>query len=208
MLTYFIVNIVVWGFLVSVALFGRFYGASSLIDSIVGVSVPLIYLLCLAVPALITSLRGRRFMSQALLGVFPWWAVVVCGALAGAGTTTFSYLLNRCFYSVSLAPLPSLHLNDWMPLVFAPFSEEMLYQAGLQTWLQRFGPVVAIGVTTVLFEIPHFFAGSLEAWALDVFPALLTFAVIRQVTKSLGAAMIAHGTYNLLILQLLLYPLH
>jgi len=208
LLTYFIVNVVAWGFLLSVALFGRFHGSSSFIDSIVRVNYKVFYLLCLLLPALIISLRGRQRLSRTLTGIFPWWAAVAFGTLAGVGTTTFSYLLNRCFFSVSLAPFPNFNLDNWIPLVFAPFSEEMLYQAGLQTWLQRFGPVVAIGVTTVLFEIPHFFAGSLEAWVLDVFPALLTFAVIRQVTKSLGAAMIAHGTYNLLILQLLLYRLH
>ncbi len=92
--------------------------------------------------------------------------------------------------------------------LFGPFGEEMLYQVGIQTWLQRFGAVVAVLGATAPFWVSHLYGGFVsmqEAWLFQL-PSMLIFAIVRQTTKSFGAAVLVHGTYNIVVSGLSFVP--
>jgi membrane protease YdiL (CAAX protease family) len=120
----------------------------------------------------------------------------------------FSNIIGLSYYTWPALDLPGLTEDAvGTSALFAdfgaPFGEEMLYQAGLQTWLQRFGPFVAVIGATAPFWLFHVYGishGHLTwpdalIWLL---PSMLSFALIRQTTKSLGAAVLAHSTYNII----------
>ncbi len=66
--------------------------------------------------------------------------------------------------------------------------------------MQRFGGVAAVIGASLPFFAIHVPGGFIGAPDLVFFilPALVAFALIRQATKSFGAATIAHVTYNVL----------
>lgn len=95
---------------------------------------------------------------------------------------------------------------DMIAYYIGPIGEETLYQVGLQTWLQRFGPIVAVVVTTLPFWFFHLYGGyvSLHQALVYMLPDITAYALIRQVTKSTGAAFIAHSVGNMTIALFLL----
>ena len=134
------------------------------------------------------------------------------GVLVGCACVLFSNYIGLDYFRS-----PTLHLQGFWdafgatPLVaylLGPLGEEMIYQGGLQTWLQRFGPVAAILGATAPFWGSHLYGGFVPMHHALIFllPSTLAFALVRQTTKSLGAAIIAHSTYNVLVSSLQVVP--
>lgn len=150
-------------------------------------------------PAVLAALRGRKYLRSIFLGRLSVRRLVLVGAAVGCGAMLLSI--------VALLPVerPLLHVHglvegyegasSLVQYVLAPFGEEMFYQVGLQTWLQRWGPVVAVIGVSLPFAASHFYS-PLPAILLSLLPGCLAYAVVRQRTKSLGAALLAHSMFN------------
>ena len=93
--------------------------------------------------------------------------------------------------------------------VGAPFVEELFFRGLIQTRLVgRYGPVIGIGVTSVLFGAAHLigWVGPISLVnALAIVGAGATLGTIRHITGRLGTSMMTHSFFNaqaLLILAL------
>ncbi len=150
--------------------------------------------------------RGRRSVRTMLSAGLPLWKIGGCAVIASiAGLAWESTILHL----TGLQSRATIHFprgSTLYELVVAPTREEFVFQAVLQTVLQRFGAFAAIIGATAIFSLSH---GWLEALAdhksfqtisagmLVRFGPLLAFAVVRQKTKSLGAAILSHGLFNI-----------
>ncbi len=170
--------------------------------------------------ALYASIRSREYLIPVMRGrlTFPQiFAVGFIGMLfAILGQQLVDYL-NGAF-SVEKFYLHRPFVSDgsfsrfFNAVIYAPVIEELAWQGVLQTWLQRFGPYIAILGTTLPFTLDHafnidFYFQSLNAiWLpvnfFNIASGLFVFALIRQFTKSLGAAMIAHAASNFVNLSI------
>jgi len=169
--------------------------------------------------ALYASIRSRKYIIPVIRGrlTLPQLvAVGLIGMLLAILGQQFVYFLNGDF-SVEKFSLHEPFITDgsfshfFDAVIYAPILEELAWQGVLQTWLQRLGPYLAILGTTVPFTLAHvfnidFYFQNLNAiWLPENFfgiaSALFIFALIRQYTKSLGAAMIGHAATNFVILS-------
>jgi len=169
--------------------------------------------------ALYASIRSRKYIIPVIRGrlTLPQLvAVGLIGMLLAILGQQFVYFLNGDF-SVEKFSLHEPFITDgsfshfFDAVIYAPILEELAWQGVLQTWLQRLGPYLAILGTTVPFTLEHafnidFYFQNLNAiWLPENFfgiaSALFIFALIRQYTKSLGAAMIGHAATNFVILS-------
>ncbi|MGA2969014.1 MAG: CPBP family glutamic-type intramembrane protease [Acidimicrobiales bacterium] len=84
--------------------------------------------------------------------------------------------------------------------VGAPIVEELFFRGLIQTRLVgRFGPVVGIGVTSVLFGAAHLigWAGSISlVYALAIAGAGVALGTMRHLTGRLGTSMMTHSFFN------------
>jgi hypothetical protein len=114
----------------------------------------------------------------------------------------------------SLDSVTSLGWLGWLTLaavscVGAPFFEEMFFRGLLQGQLvERFGPGVAIVVTSIVFGSAHIandpgIAGLLLA--LSVGASGMVLGVVRHVTGRLGSSMLTHALFNTTALLLLAF---
>lgn len=96
-------------------------------------------------------------------------------------------------------------VSGWIVLalvtcVGAPIVEELFFRGLIQTRLVgRYGPVVGIGVTSVLFGAAHLigWAGSISlVYALAIAGAGVALGTVRHLTGRLGTSMTAHGFFN------------
>ena len=94
----------------------------------------------------------------------------------------------------------------WVVLVIvtcvgAPLVEELFFRGLLQTRLiTRFGPVVGIGVTSLLFGGAHLVAwrGPITlAYGWSVAGAGLVLGTIRFCSGRLGTSVVAHAMFNI-----------
>ncbi len=157
--------------------------------------------------------RGRRHLRTMLVGTLRPWQVGGVAVVAAAAGMIWEY----AFLRIAGLPGPTFP-HAWQSddelylIVWAPLREEFVFQASLQTALQRFGPAVAVVATTIVFSLYHFgtheivMGTSFEAIKsaiLQRFGPLLAFAIVRQTTKSLGAAILSHALVNLTALATL-----
>lgn len=153
-----------------------------------------------------------------------WRPVDIGLGLAGS-------LAARSTESVALLPIillhPHFHVSDvsefqqfatgasgWIVLalvtcVGAPFVEELFFRGLIQTRLVgRYGPVVGIGVTSILFGAAHLigWAGSISLVdALAIAGAGVALGTMRHLTGRLGTSMMTHCFFNAQALLLLAY---
>ncbi len=151
-------------------------------------------------PALIAAFRGRRYLKSIMLGKLSPFTMIGVGVAVGCTCVLFSSTI-RAFSNP-----PTLHMQGFFvtPLtayVLGPFGEEMLFQVGLQTWLQRFGPIAAVFGATAPFWGIHLYGGfvPIQVALTYILPSILAYAIMRQTTQSFGAAVLAHSTYNVLV---------
>lgn len=155
-------------------------------------------------PALIAAFRGRRYLKSIMLGKLSPFTMIGVGVAVGCTCVLFSSTI-RAFSNP-----PTFHMHGFFaalgvsPLtayLLGPFGEEMLYQVGLQTWLQRFGPIAAVFGATAPFWGIHLYGGfvPIQVALTYILPGILAYAIMRQTTQSFGAAVLAHSTYNVLV---------
>lgn len=163
-------------------------------------------------PALIAAFLGRRYLKSVVLGNLSTVAMIGIGVGTGCACILFSSIIGLSYFI-----WPGFHwqglssTSGGLPItayVFGPLGEEMFYQVGLQTWLQRFGPILAVLGATAVFWGSHLYGGfvPMHDALLLLLPSMLAFALVRQTTKSFGAAVLAHSTYNALVSCLILVP--
>jgi len=84
--------------------------------------------------------------------------------------------------------------------VGAPFVEELFFRGLIQTRLAgRYGPVIGIGVTSIMFGSAHLigWAGPISLLnALAITGAGVSLGLIRQLSNRLGTSMMAHSFFN------------
>jgi membrane protease YdiL (CAAX protease family) len=95
--------------------------------------------------------------------------------------------------------------TDWIALalvtcVGAPIVEELFFRGLIQTRLVgRYGPIVGIGVTSVLFGAAHLigWAGPISlVYALAIAGAGVALGTMRHLTGRLGTSMMTHCFFN------------
>jgi uncharacterized protein len=95
--------------------------------------------------------------------------------------------------------------SEWIVLVLvtcvgAPIVEELFFRGLIQTRLVgRYGPVVGIGVTSILFGAAHLigWAGSISLVdALAIAGAGVALGTMRHLTGRLGTSMMTHSFFN------------
>jgi membrane protease YdiL (CAAX protease family) len=96
-------------------------------------------------------------------------------------------------------------VSGWIVLalvtcVGAPIVEELFFRGLIQTRLvSRYGPVVGIGVTSVLFGAAHLigWAGPISlVYALAIAGAGVALGTMRHLTGRLGTSMMTHSFFN------------
>jgi membrane protease YdiL (CAAX protease family) len=114
----------------------------------------------------------------------------------------------------SLDSVTSLGWLGWLALalvscVGAPFFEEMFFRGLLQGQLvERFGPVIAIGLSAIVFGSAHIandpgIGGLLLA--LSVGTSGVVLGMVRHLTGRLGSSMVTHALFNAMALLLLAF---
>jgi membrane protease YdiL (CAAX protease family) len=146
------------------------------------------------VPIRVPSLRGGSLIVLATVGLF----VLNRGVLLLLHTAgyDFTYLLVRTF---SAQPVLLLVMAVVSILIVGP-AEELLFRGAIQGRLGRaFGPIGAIGITSLLFTPLHTEPGAAVAIAAIlgvVFISSVVFGYLYERTGNLTSSILAHGFYN------------
>lgn len=144
------------------------------------------------------------------------WRVVdlglgLAGSIAARSTESIAILPVVMFHPHFRAPDEStfrrftIGPTGWLVLVLvvcvgAPIVEELFFRGLVQTRLVvRLGPVIGIGVTSVLFGAAHLIGwnGPITlVYALAVAGGGVALGTIRHITGRLGTSMVAHSLFN------------
>jgi membrane protease YdiL (CAAX protease family) len=135
----------------------------------------------------------------------------LAGSIAARSTESVAILPVTAFHPYFRAPDESVFHEflagswGWVLLalvtcVGAPIVEELFFRGLVQTRLVgRVGPVLGIGITSVLFGAAHLigWVGPLTlVYALAVAGGGVALGTIRHITGRLGTSMIAHSLFN------------
>lgn len=129
---------------------------------------------------------------------------LICLAVAG--------LLALPFVGIALGLLRvEVSVPDWLAifalnnLLFTCVAEEVLFRGYLQGLLMRYGNVLAVVVSSLLFGVAHFAGGG--AFVLLASLAGACYGLIYLATGRLYFAVVAHFLFNLYHLIFFTYPL-
>jgi uncharacterized protein len=142
------------------------------------------------------------------------WVDILIGFVAAVVARCFAALVLIPFVHVartagnpdqSLTSITNVGALGWLVLVLltcvgAPLFEELFFRGLLQGQLvERFGPGIAIAVTSVIFGAAHIandpgVAGLLLA--LSVGAGGVVLGVVRHLTGRLGSSMVTHALFN------------
>ena len=144
--------------------------------------------------------RGRASFAAVLRGSLSVRSAAALG-LAGAFASLLYESLNvQSQFGITISQVPiARDLTNFAVIVFGePFTEELFFQVGLQTSLERVNAVFAIVVSAIVFAAVH----ALSVWQLASalithLPFTLALAIVWRRTRSLGACLIIHAGYNL-----------
>jgi len=91
-------------------------------------------------------------------------------------------------------------------VVGAPLVEEIFFRGLVQgAFTRRVGAIPAIFITAIIFSVSHV-TGEGVAAPLTLFPMALILSYLRHRTGRLAMGMVAHATFNALVLLLFLVP--
>ena len=130
----------------------------------------------------------------ALAGAYALWFSMTEGPL---GLQQRISQLDSHAHAMAYATTPLVLATHWIIAVgFGPILEELLFRAFLyRAWAERYGWVVALFLTAVLF-------GALHPNFFGAFLGSILFTCVYRRTESLWAGIIVHATTN----ALLYYP--
>jgi membrane protease YdiL (CAAX protease family) len=172
-------------------------------------AVPAILALCLW-PALrdrtaqVRELFDRRLLTPRLilyallLGVLlriAYWAQLFAGVALGlySDPRVDGALLPE--FGFSCPALPALALGFVVLALITPLVEEFVHRGLIQTALSSRGPVIAIGVSALLFMLVH----RLSTWGFAL-AAGIAFGILFWKTRTLWLPLLAHAIINAMTL--------
>lgn len=135
----------------------------------------------------------------------------LAGSIAARSTESVAILPVSVFHASYHGPSESVFQQflagswGWVILalvtcVGAPLVEELFFRGLIQTRLVgRVGPVVGIGITSVLFGAAHLigWVGPITlVYALGIAGGGVALGTIRHITGRLGTSMVAHSLFN------------
>lgn len=135
----------------------------------------------------------------------------LAGSIAARSTESVAILPVSVFHASYHGPSESVFQKflagswGWVVLalvvcVGAPLVEELFFRGLIQTRLVgRVGPVVGIGITSVLFGAAHLigWVGPITlVYALGIAGGGVALGTIRHITGRLGTSMVAHSLFN------------
>lgn len=135
----------------------------------------------------------------------------LAGSIAARSTESVAVLPVTVFHSYFRGPDESVFHKflggswGWVVLalvtcVGAPVIEELFFRGLIQTRLVgRLGPVLGIGITSMLFGAAHLigWVGTITlVYALAIAGAGVALGTIRHLTGRLGTSMVAHSLFN------------
>ena len=83
--------------------------------------------------------------------------------------------------------------------VLAPVGEELLFRGVLYTWLKRWGPVLAVSASSMLFGLLH---GPSPVFLAHAATMGVLLALLYEGSGSLWPGVLAHGLHNALVFGL------
>ncbi|NNF40690.1 MAG: CPBP family intramembrane metalloprotease [Woeseiaceae bacterium] len=144
------------------------------------------------------SAVSRRILLCALLvGVLlrvVAWAKLVAGVSFGFVRNDNPNAVEGPLFHFECAPLGVVVLGFIVMALLVPLIEEVVHRAYVQTYVHRFGPVVAVLISAMVFAALH----RPSSWLFS-FIAGLAFGAQYWLTKSLWPALLSHATVNALI---------
>jgi membrane protease YdiL (CAAX protease family) len=135
----------------------------------------------------------------------------LAGSIAARSTESVAVLPVTAFHPFFRGPDESVFQKflagswGWAVLALvicigAPLVEELFFRGLIQTRLVgRMGPVLGIGITSVLFGAAHLigWVGPVTlVYALAIVGAGVALGTIRHITGRLGTSMVAHSLFN------------
>ena len=143
----------------------------------------------------LTRSLALRALAIGLLLRLLWWSTAVAGTSFGVYATAVADPIVGPTIGID-CPVPSIMLLGFIvTAVLMPVVEELVFRSYLLGFLRRRGPLLAILISALLFAIFHRSA----SWPFVMFTGTI-FGLLYWVTGSLWSSLIAHSTFNGLIL--------
>jgi membrane protease YdiL (CAAX protease family) len=123
--------------------------------------------------------------------------------LIGIGTAAINYLLYIALSELTNLSLSTIIQQDiykrnnyalyiFTAVLWGPVIEEIIYRGILYSpFRKKYGPVVAIIITTLIFSISHF------GISIDSILIGICLGLLYEKTESIICTILAHGSYNL-----------
>ncbi|WP_166874672.1 CPBP family intramembrane glutamic endopeptidase [Salinibacterium sp. ZJ450] len=157
--------------------------------------------------AVLLAVHARGSGSLALdLGLRITALDVLIGLVVGLGLRTAAFVIDWIAYGKVTTGAPTLgpvvYDGWWLfavliaPILIAPVVEELFFRGLLQRSLNRLATPVAVTVSAVCFALLHSVTGYSIPAALTTFLVGLALGALAAGTNRLGAAIVAHATFN------------
>lgn len=145
-----------------------------------------------------TRVLSARFVLRAIaLGLLlraAWWCQLVAGVALGFYSNSDPLAVVGPIFGFQCPPAHIIATGVLVMAVLVPIVEEIVHRGFVQTALSRYGPVVAVVGSAIVFTVFH----PPGSWGF-VMSAGLLLGTQYWVTKSLWASLITHATINGLI---------
>jgi membrane protease YdiL (CAAX protease family) len=138
----------------------------------------------------------RVVLTAVAIGVLlrmSWWSQLVAGISFGIYHSEDTFAVAGPVFSFACPPPLVLFLGLFVMAVMVPLVEEVTHRAYVQTALRRFGPIVAVAGSAVVFTVLH----RVESWHF-VCLAGIVLGIQYYLTGSLWSSLITHSTVNFL----------
>jgi membrane protease YdiL (CAAX protease family) len=120
-----------------------------------------------------------------------YWAELVAGVSIGTYSDVDAPMMLRPVFSFACPELPVLLLGFFVMSLVVPLVEEFVHRGLIQSSLARRGPLLAIGMSSLLFAAFHRPA----SWGYVLFAGLV-FGALFWKTRTIWLPAIAHATTN------------
>ena len=138
-------------------------------------------------------------------GLLPSGRAVPYGLAVALLSVAYESLNLRLQFGSTLQEVPMDHawISGWIGIVATPFVEELFFHVGLQTKLRRFGSVVSIGATALIFSAVHAtHFDQLVSVLWTHAPPFILLGIVWNRYRSFGLCFIAHAGYDAIVYSL------